>query len=95
MTFNITFLPILCTTRAADGTTSQSYEIRANTITCDGEPIGHAAITGTTTVAALVTQLNLLMPTTFGTFSVSGNNILLSGTPCANIEMNFLENIGQ
>lgn len=91
-TFNLTIAPILAT--HADGT-AQTYEIGQNTISCDGEPIQHAAITGTTTLAALVTQLNLLLPASFGTFSVSGSNLLLTASPCSNINLNFLENIGQ
>lgn len=67
-------------TPALDAATN-TYEILANTITCNGLPIFHSAITGTTTLAALVAQMNTLLAA-LGTWAVSGANITLTGTSC-------------
>lgn len=69
-----------------DSATS-TYEIPANTVTCNGIQVVHDAITGTTTVAALVTQLNSVL-SGLGTWTVSGGtNIQLSTTACTSIGM--------
>jgi hypothetical protein len=70
----LTFTPVL---QATTGT----YEVAANSITCNGMLIVHDAITGTTTVAALVAQLNLLLPA-MGTWAVSTNDVTLTATNC-------------
>ncbi len=86
----MTFTPNLATHR--DGTAS-TYEILQDTITCDSSPVNHAAITGSTTLAALVAQLTAALPVSMGTWAVAGATITLTGTPCDNVEMNFLETI--
>ena len=58
-----------------------TYEVASNSILCNGLLIAHAAITGTTTLAALVAQMNQLLPA-MGTWAVSGSNITLTGTAC-------------
>lgn len=65
---------------------TSTYEIAANSITCNGLPIFHAAITGTATLAALVAQLNTLV-SAMGVWAVSGSNITLTGTACSTIAM--------
>lgn len=47
----LTFTPTL---NAANG----DYEVPANSASCEGSPLTHQAITGSTTLAAFVTQLN-------------------------------------
>lgn len=79
-------------TDADNGQVGGTYEIAANSITCDGVLVQHQAITGTTTVAALVTQLNQLVPT-LGVWSVAqnGTDITLTGSTCAVVAMPFIE----
>lgn len=84
----ITFTPQLAVHR--DGTTS-TYEVLANSVRCDFDPISHAAITGTTTLAALVVQMNLLLG--IGTWAVSGSNIVVTLSPCQNLAIDWLEAI--
>jgi hypothetical protein len=81
-TTTLTVLPI----KDSGGT----YEIIANSIQCNGITIAHSAITGTSTLAALVVQLNLLV-STLGTWAVSGPNITLVGTACTSIAMPWTE----
>lgn len=78
---NILFTPI-------KASSTNTYEINANTFSCDDEPVSHAAITGTTTLAALVAQLNLNL-SVVGTWSVVGSQIQLTGTQCAQIDPNW------
>ena len=78
----LTFLPVL----SGGGT----YEIIANTIQCNGIQIVHDAITGTATLVALVAQLNLLVGG-LGTWTVSGSDIVLTGTACANAALPWTE----
>jgi len=89
ISLSIAFLPILATSRA---TGLQTYEVLANSIFCDGEPVNHAAITGTTTLAALVNQLNALVPG-LGLWGNTATQLILSGTNCSNIALDFLETV--
>jgi hypothetical protein len=97
MTFNLSFVPTIAV--HADGTAS-TYEIVANNIRCDNEPLTHVAITGATTLLALAAQLTAALPATFGTWSVTSlgggtnNALLLSGSPCSNIELDWIETVG-
>jgi len=68
----LTFTPVK---RELTGT----FEIAADTILCDGSPVGHDAITGSTSLAALVAQLNAKVPS-MGTWAVSASNITLVGS---------------
>ncbi len=78
--YTLTFTP---TKQASTGT----YEIGANEVTCDGVAVQHAAVTGTTTVAALVVQLNsFTVLSSLGVWTVSGSNIQLVGS-CNIVEM--------
>jgi hypothetical protein len=79
--FTILLTPILSLTKG-------TYEIPADTFTCDNAPVNHAAITGTSTLAALVAQLNLNLGTV-GTWTVVGAQIQLVTTSCAQINPNF------
>jgi hypothetical protein len=81
-TINIVFTPI-------KSLTTGTYEILANTFACDNAPVEHNAITGTSTLAALVAQLNLNL-SVVGTWSVSGVNIQLATTACAQIDPNWI-----
>lgn len=89
---NITFTPILAV--HADGTAG-TYEIAANTITCDGDPISHAAITGSSSLPVLVAQLNVAVQlgAGAGSWSVSGNNIVLQATACNNVVLPWLNSV--
>lgn len=78
----LTILPIL----SAGGT----YEVALDTIQCNGITVAHQAITGTSTLAALVAQMNLLVGQ-LGTWAVSGANITLTGTACTNIAIGWKE----
>ena len=70
----LTFTPIL---QATTGT----YEVPRDSITCNSMLVVHAPITGTTTIAALVAQLNSYLAA-MGTWTASGSNITLSSTNC-------------
>lgn len=64
-----------------------SYEIPANSVLCNGLPIFHDAITGTKTLANLVTQMNNLLAA-MGTWAVaSGTTITLTGAVCTNVNL--------
>ncbi len=78
----LTFLPVL----GPDGT----YEIEANTIQCNGIQIVHAAITGTSTIANLVTQLNDRVGA-LGTWANATPNITLTGTACDSAALPWTE----
>jgi len=69
-----------------------TYEILANTIECNNEPVSHAAITGSTTLTALVAQLNTLVPS-LGVWSTNGVSITLQNTDCDNVEIPWLQSI--
>lgn len=65
--------------------TTGTYEIPMNSVLCNGIQVVHDAVTGTSTVAALVVQLNTVL-SGLGTWTVSGGtNIQLSTTACTNI----------
>jgi hypothetical protein len=65
------------------------YEIAADTFVCEGGPTLHGALSGTTTLAALVVQLNIVIDFA-GTWAVaSATTITLTG-PCANASLPFL-----
>lgn len=68
--------------------TSGFYQIAANSVLCEGGPVEGPALTGTSTVAALVVQLNTTY-SAMGTFAVaSGTTFTLSG-PCASVSIPF------
>lgn len=69
----LTFTPSLNVANA-------DYEIEANSALCEGSPLQHQAITGATTLAALVVLLNQYLGI-MGTWAVaSGTTISLTGT---------------
>ena len=78
--------PVVITDTPATNPATSTYEIAANSITCNGMTIFHDAITGTKTLADLVKQLNLLVGA-MGTWAVSGGNITLTGTACATVAL--------
>ena len=65
---------------------TNTYEIPANTVLCNGMNIFHDAITGTATLAALVAQLNTILAA-MGTWAVSASNITLTGTACSSVNL--------
>ena len=79
--YTVTLTPV------KDATTG-TYEAEANTIACNDIAIEHGAITGTTTLAALVTQLNQLVGV-LGTWAVSGTNITITGS-CSLVQVPWL-----
>jgi hypothetical protein len=70
----LTFTPTL---QATTGT----YEVPRDSITCNSMLVVHAAITGATTIAALVAQLNANLAA-MGIWTAAGSNITLSSTNC-------------
>jgi hypothetical protein len=73
-----------------------TYEVQASTIKCDGGLVSHAPLTGTTTLAALAAQMNIVLASLVSAsspsngFSVSGGDILLTGSLCGVIEVAWL-----
>ena len=75
----LTFTPV------KTGDTPDTYEIPSDTIQCNGINVVHAAITGTTTLADLVVQLNRLLGA-LGLWAVSGpGTISLVTTACDSV----------
>lgn len=68
--------------------TDGDYQIPASSITCDGGPVQHPAISGATTLAGLVVQLNSAVGVV-GTWAVSGSDITVTST-CQNVDVAFL-----
>jgi len=80
----LTFLPVL---DAATGT----YEVGRDTILCNGLSIFNAPVTGTSTLANLVAQLNSIRGTSaMGTWAVSGLNITLTGAVCQSVAIPWI-----
>jgi hypothetical protein len=72
---------------------SGDYELAASTVTVNGVPIVHTAVSGQTTLAALVTALNLNVNLKFlGTWAVAGNNtqITLTGSNGATLVLPWI-----
>lgn len=63
-----------------------TYEVPENSIQCNGMLIIHAKLTGTSTLADLVAQMNSLL-SAMGTWAVSGSNITLTGANCTTISI--------
>lgn len=79
----LTFTPTLFT-----GTTPSTYFVAANSVLCEGAPVTHGQIAGSTTLAALVVQLNSILDA-LGTWTVlSATQIQLVG-PCHNLTLPF------
>lgn len=78
----LTILPLL----SGGGT----YEIIANSIQCNGIPIVHSAITGTSNLTDLVAELNSKVGA-LGTWADATPNITLVGTACTSIAMPWEE----
>lgn len=78
----ITFTPVI-------NATSGTYQIASDSFVCEGSPVSHGAISGSTTVAALVVQLNSVLGVA-GVWAVSGGNVTLTGT-CSNASLPFLQ----
>lgn len=66
-----------------------TYEILVDTILCDGSPVGHDAITGSTSLSALAAQLNAKVPQ-LGTYVVNGSNIDIQNTTCGVVDFPFV-----
>lgn len=78
----LTFTPVL-----AD--TTNTYEIPASSVLCNGLPIFHSAITGSASIAALVTELNTKLAV-MGEWAADGANITLTGTACSSVNLGWL-----
>jgi hypothetical protein len=72
-------------------TTGGVYQINANTVTCNDVPIVHATVggVGVSTLTALVNDLNSKV-SILGQWAVSGNDITLTGAPCAGVTVPFV-----
>jgi hypothetical protein len=66
------------------------YQVLADTITCSGIQIVHAAINGTTTLADLVVEMNSKLGA-LGVWAVSGLNVSLTTTACTSIGIGWQE----
>jgi hypothetical protein len=77
----ITFTPTL---NAARG----DYEIPAFAVLCDGAPVANGPITGSTTIAQLIVQLNAQLPEMGVWAQASATTITLTG-PCASVSLPF------
>jgi len=75
----LTFLPVL---NAATGT----YEVPRDSILCNGLNILNDPLTGTSTLTALVAQMNTVLAA-MGTWAVSGSNITLTGAVCQSVNI--------
>jgi hypothetical protein len=83
-TIVLTFTPVL---DSATGT----YEVARDSITCNGLNVLNSPITGTSTLTALVAQLNSTSGTnSMGTWAVSGANITLTGSVCQSVAIPWL-----
>lgn len=80
---------VVLTFTPAKNADTQTYELPANTVLCNGLAIFNDAITGTTTLAALVAQLNAASGTSaMGTWSVaSATTITLTGAVCSTVNL--------
>lgn len=73
-----------------------TYEVEASSIKCDGGLIDHAPLTGTSTLAGLAAQMNIVLaklisPSSASNgFSVSNTDILLTGSLCGTVEIPWL-----
>jgi len=65
---------------------TNTYEIPRDSILCNGLNILNSPITGTTTLTALVAQMNTLLAA-MGTWAVSGSNITLTGSVCTTVAL--------
>jgi hypothetical protein len=79
----LTFTPTL---NAKTGT----YEVLANSVLCNGLNIFSDAITGTSTLATLVAQMNTLL-SSMGSWTVlNATQIQLTGTACQSVEIAWM-----
>lgn len=83
-----TAAPYVLTNTPTTQTSTGTYELEANTILCNGVMVEHGQITGTSTLANLVAQLNALVGV-LGTWAASGSNITLTGT-CSTVQLPWL-----
>ena len=80
-TIVLTFLPVL---NSVTGT----YEVPRDSVLCNGLNILNDPITGTSTLATLVAQMNSISGVSaMGTWAVSGLNITLTGTTCQTVNI--------
>ena len=68
--------------------TNGDYEIAASSFVCEGSPVSHAALSGSTTIAALTAQLNSVLSVA-GTWTAGASSVNLTGT-CTNASLPFL-----
>jgi len=78
-----TFTP---TKNAANG----DYEVPAFSVLCDGGPVANGPITGSTTLAQLVVQLNAQLPELGVWVVASATTITVTG-PCATVSLPFAQ----
>ena len=63
-----------------------TYEVPANSIRCNGMMIVHPAISGSTTIQALVNEMNAKL-SALGVWSTNGTNLILTGSACTSINI--------
>jgi hypothetical protein len=64
------------------------YEIPAFSVLCDGGPVANSQISGSTTLAALVVQLNAQLPE-LGVWAVASATTITVTGPCATVSLPF------
>jgi hypothetical protein len=69
---------------------TSTYEVAANSIKCNGMLVVHAAITGSTSIALLVVELNAKLGA-MGTWTDTGATITLTGPNCSSMEIPWLD----
>lgn len=80
--------PVVITFTPTKNIANGDYEVEANSALCEGSPVQHAAISGSTALAALVIQLNTVL-SVLGTWAVaSGTTITVTG-PCTAVSLPF------
>lgn len=77
----LTFTPV-------QNSVTNTYEVPANTILCNGMTIFHEALTGTASLADLVIEMNTKLAP-MGTWAVSGSDITLTGQVCSNVNIGW------
>lgn len=81
--------PVTLTFTPTRNSVTNTYEMAIDSVICEGGPVEHGAVTGTSTLATLVVQLNQVLDV-MGTFTVlNATQIQLSG-PCASVSLPFL-----
>ena len=68
-----------------------TYEVLASTVLCNGSDVDNGALTGSTTLVALLAQINADSNlAALGTWAIVASDITLTGTSCTDLDFPFL-----